>query len=80
MARKYLTRCWYCSCTDLEPDERGIRCRSCGTTYNITHKPGSDTITEHRDYALAPKGIGNVKSSSPSSNITRQAAKARNNT
>lgn len=75
--RRYNTRCWLCGSTDLEPDERGIRCHSCGATYNIIPKPGSDPLTEYRDYAAEPKGAGSLKSPSPSGRVVRQAAKAR---
>lgn len=77
MTRKYLTRCWFCTSTDLVADERGVCCQSCGATYNIILKPGASPITLKRDYAFAPKGTGSWKSTSPSGVICRQIAKSR---
>jgi len=77
MKRRYKTRCWLCKSTDLEPDDRGMKCNSCGATYNIIPKPSSDPITERRDYAAASKGNGSLKSPSPSSRVVRQATRSR---
>ena len=40
MTRNYETRCWMCGKADLEPDDRGMKCRSCGATFNLLPKPG----------------------------------------
>lgn len=80
MSRKFETRCWLCGSNDLEPDSRGVRCRSCGTTFNILPKPGADPLTEHPDYGLGEKGKYSVKSASPSIHVKRRAAKARSDT
>lgn len=77
MKRKYNTRCWLCDSTDLEPDEKGIHCRSCDATYNIIPKPGSAPITLQRDLGLVPKGKGSFQSASPSGITIRKATKTR---
>lgn len=77
MARKYNTRCWLCGSTDLEPDDRGIRCRKCGATYNIIPKPTSNCVTLRPDKLASNYSETHGKSPSPSSSVVRQAAKAR---
>ena len=77
MAHKYTTRCWLCGSTDLEPDDRGIRCRSCGATYNIILRPGPSPITIENDPNSPNYHPKQPSDSSPSVAVRRRAAKAR---
>lgn len=77
MKRKYETRCWLCQSCDLEPDDKGIRCRSCGATYNVIPKPGSNPITMLPDPVGFKEAGLSPKSSSPSGILKRRAARAR---
>lgn len=75
MKRKYETRCWLCGSTQLVPDARGMKCGSCGATYNIIPKPGHDTITLKPDITGVNEVGGATKSPSPAGILQRQVAK-----
>ena len=57
MKKDYTKLCWYCGSKDMEPDERGVRCRKCGATWN---QPPVSHRTSIPGYA-----IGNLDSSVP---------------
>jgi len=71
MKRNFETHCWLCNSTDLEPDDRGIHCRSCGATYNVTHKPAMDCIKIAMNLATGKPDT------SPSNHVTETARRAR---
>jgi len=60
-----------CHSKDLEPDDRGIRCRNCGTTYNLVTKPSWGILDLQPDLATGDK------TPSPSAALARESAKAR---
>jgi len=77
MVRKWETRCWYCGSTDLEPDEKGLHCRDCGTTYIVVHKVGPSQVTSMKDPLAPTYGNAQGKSGSPSDSYLEEAARRR---
>lgn len=71
--QNYTTRCWLCSSPDLEPDEKGMRCKACGATFNVIPKPTSYPIV------IKPDPVTDGQSTSPSYLVCEAAAKARSN-
>ena len=45
MTHKYEQVCWSCGSKDVEPDKLGVKCRSCGATWNEVPKPGGQVLT-----------------------------------
>lgn len=77
MTKNLESRCWYCGGSDLEADSRGFRCRSCGTTYNVLHSPGSSPVTIDNDPQSGNFQYKKESHSRPSSSVARRAAKVR---
>jgi len=52
-------KCWYCGSSDIQPDDRGSRSGSCGTTYNPVGKLApaivvDDTFVRNPEVSRAP--------------------------
>lgn len=77
MTSKYERQCWSCGSKDMEKDARGVRCQSCGATWNPQTSPMDTGVTSHRDYAISEKGAKRVATGSPSVIAQRRAARAR---
>jgi len=77
MTKRFEKKCWYCGSRDIEKDDRGVRCRSCGATWNELSEIGSPPTALQRDYGLSKKGRTRVVTASPSGSTQRRAARAR---
>lgn len=77
MPREWETRCWYCGSTDLEPDEKGIRCRKCGTTHTVIHNISPSPLALKKDPLASSYGDTHGLSGSPSDSYLKEAAKRR---
>ena len=77
MTHKYETQCWFCGCSDLKPDDRGVVCLSCGATWNNLTNPGFPCV--ERD--PAPLNVYDRekgrRARTPSKSFVKKVAKAR---
>ena len=80
MTHKYERQCWSCGSKDMEPDGRGVRCRSCGATWNEPPRSGPPDFNIVND----PHGPHyNPRKESyrrPSGTAKRRASRARGET
>jgi len=77
MTHEYERQCWNCGGQDLEHDDRGVRCRKCGATWNeVPQLTGPTTVPGN---VLIPTASGStkVRAQHPSPGVARQAARAR---
>ena len=80
MTHKYKRQCWNCGSQDLMPDTRGVRCRSCGATWNDLPEGGSLPITiVDSKTGKAPRS-GKLTEARPSGTVQRRAARTRGKT
>jgi len=77
MTQKYERKCWNCGSTELEPDDRGVKCKSCGATWNNTPALKSAPVTIVND-PQSPNYQWNKETTvGPSRSVKSQAARAR---
>lgn len=78
MKHLYERQCWYCGSRNLVPDDRGVRCRSCGTTWNKLPESHGSPITIVNDPESPNFHYTEETYSKPSPVVLRSAAAARN--
>ena len=77
MKPKNERQCWFCGGRDLETDSRGVRCRNCGSTWNVLPDvAGPTTVLDNITVGSESNPIS-VRAAHPSPGVTRRAARAR---
>lgn len=77
MTENYERKCWNCGSRDIEPDARGVRCRSCGATWNKCPSLQPSMLERGNIMTLMYGSQVKVRAKHPSPAAARQAALAR---
>lgn len=77
MTHKYERHCWYCGSKDLEPTDYGVKCRSCGATWNKVPQVGQDPVTYDTGEDTGVLLKGELGYPHPSDSVLRGAARER---
>jgi len=77
MTHKYERKCWSCGSDDLMPDIHGVRCRSCGATWNKIAEIHNPNIVRGTTTVLVAGEPFKVRGYHVSPAAARRAARAR---